>query len=278
MGDVPVSADASTIDGTYTSITPNTDINVLGDTLLTIEGTGFPATMATADDVSITFTYLTETVNCQLMETSSTELKCMTDSFDKTNVGQSFTSEIIINQVTLTNTNDEELVMSSDLNSATAISPASASPVLKTELEISLHSTFDARDIVEDKFSVQLYNSDTVKNLKVVEVDSDAQTIKVMFGGAPGGEYSLKIDHEDLGKIDTEDIGVFNVESVVTSFTPNTGTVFGGTLITITGTNFGTVRTDNPVEIYMGETSVDCLVQETAPTEIQCRIDDSEFA
>jgi hypothetical protein len=39
----------------------------------------------------------------------------------------------------------------------------------------------------------------------------------------------------------------FTVGSNVTNVTPNTGSKYGGTLLTITGTNFGTVPTDNPV-------------------------------
>jgi hypothetical protein len=33
----------------------------------------------------------------------------------------------------------------------------------------------------------------------------------------------------------------------VTNISPQEGSRFGGTLVTITGTNFGTVPTDNPV-------------------------------
>ena len=63
----------------------------------------------------------------------------------------------------------------------------------------------------------------------------------------------------------------------MTNVTPKIGSIYGGTELTITGTNFGNVYTDNPVSIVyngaVGATS--CLVQQTSATEIKCRVDDT---
>jgi hypothetical protein len=40
---------------------------------------------------------------------------------------------------------------------------------------------------------------------------------------------------------------VLDVNAYVDSYTPTTGSIYGGTLLTITGRNFGTEITDNPV-------------------------------
>jgi hypothetical protein len=40
---------------------------------------------------------------------------------------------------------------------------------------------------------------------------------------------------------------ILDVSSKVSSVTPLVGSIHGGTMITITGTNFGTEKTDNPV-------------------------------
>lgn len=55
-----------------------------------------------------------------------------------------------------------------------------------------------------------------------------------------------------------------------------TGSIYGGTLLTINGENFGDVYTDNPVQISTngGVDSIDCFVQTTNSTMITCRIDD----
>jgi hypothetical protein len=56
-----------------------------------------------------------------------------------------------------------------------------------------------------------------------------------------------------------------------------TASIKGGTLLTIQGTNFGTVKTDNPVQIsYNGAVgSTDCFVQTTQHDKITCRIDET---
>jgi len=48
----------------------------------------------------------------------------------------------------------------------------------------------------------------------------------------------------------------------VLSFTPASGSIYGGSLITITGRVFSTEATDNPVRVG----STDCLVETTSPT------------
>lgn len=55
-----------------------------------------------------------------------------------------------------------------------------------------------------------------------------------------------------------------------------TGSIYGGTLLTINGENFGDEYTDNPVQISTngGVDSIDCFVQTTNSTMITCRIDD----
>jgi len=55
----------------------------------------------------------------------------------------------------------------------------------------------------------------------------------------------------------------------VDTIQPLQGSVLGGTLLTITGSHYGTVPSDNPVKV--GDNY--CLVQETSEFEIKCRID-----
>ena len=47
-----------------------------------------------------------------------------------------------------------------------------------------------------------------------------------------------------------------------------TGSVLGGTLLTIAGYHYGTTATDNPVKV--GDNY--CIVEETSEFEIKCRI------
>jgi len=147
---------------------------------------------------------------------------------------------------------------------------------------VTLNSAFPADKIVKENFAVRLTetaDATNFKDLRVFEVDTTAKTMKVMFNGATSGDYEWAISHTELGEIEVaSSYSTFKVESKVTSFTPTTGSIYGGTKITITGTNFGTIITDNPVQLRMGIVNVDCFVLATSQTEITCRIDDSDFA
>lgn len=59
------------------------------------------------------------------------------------------------------------------------------------------------------------------------------------------------------------------------SVVPQLASVTGGTIVTITGRNFGTEKTDNPVQISFngGVGSTNCFVLVSTPTEIKCQID-----
>jgi hypothetical protein len=111
-------------------------------------------------------------------------------------------------------------------------------------LESDFPYTLDKAD-----FSVNMTNitnPDYSRPCNVLEVDDAAKTITVMFGGAWSGEYRVDIRHSAFGLVDTSGT-TFTVGSTVTAITPVTGSMYGGTLLTITGTNFGTEITDNPV-------------------------------
>ena len=55
---------------------------------------------------------------------------------------------------------------------------------------------------------------------------------------------------------------ILDVNSRVTNISPKIGSIHGGTLVTIDGMNFGTEKTDNPVQIstHGGVGSIDCFV------------------
>ena len=114
-----------------------------------------------------------------------------------------------------------------------------------------------------------------VKRLNVLGVDEASETIDVMFGGAPSGLYVVSIRHGRYGLIKTSNLSL-TVGSTVTAISPNVGSIYGGTLITIAGTNFGTKKTDNPVQLSLhgGVGSMNCYVITTTPTQIKCRVSD----
>jgi len=134
---------------------------------------------------------------------------------------------------------------------------------LKTDIVIQLDTTF-SYTLVRDDFTVNATdNNDNtyVRYLKVNSVDDDAKTITCKFGGAESSSFTLSIRHATYGLIKANHLTLV-VESTVTGISPSSGSIYGGTLLTITGTNFGTEKTDNPVQVSTsgGVDSTDCYV------------------
>jgi hypothetical protein len=70
--------------------------------------------------------------------------------------------------------------------------------------------------------------------MNVIDVDDAAKTLITKFGGAESGSYQISIRHTIDGLIDTEGL-ILDVNSYMTSYSPMTGSIYGGTLLTING-------------------------------------------
>jgi hypothetical protein len=113
--------------------------------------------------------------------------------------------------------------------------------------------------------------------LKVIDVDDASKTIVAKFGGAWSGTYDVSIRHAQFGLVKSTAL-VLDVSSAVSTISRNTASIYGGTKLTFVGTNYGDVKTDNPVQISYngGLGSTHCFVETTNSTVITCRIDDSK--
>jgi UDP-N-acetylenolpyruvoylglucosamine reductase len=109
--------------------------------------------------------------------------------------------------------------------------------------------------------------------MNVIAADDATKTLTVMFGGAWSGLYQIDIRHNVYGLVNTTGL-ILTVGSNVTSISPNAGSIHGGTDVMITGTNFGTVFTDNPVQISSlgGVGSINCFLTSINSTNIKCRV------
>lgn len=181
---------------------------------------------------------------------------------------------IVINGQTVGNS--VTVTMKTEVKSSLTLTPSSASPVLKTKITVQLESDFPYTLVKEELTmnATSTTDSSYIRYLRVVEVDDAAKTFTALFGGAHSGLFQISIRHKDFGLIGTEGL-ILDVSASVTSYFPMSGSIYGGTLLTITGTNFGDVYTDNPVQISSngGINSKDCFVQSTMATEIKCRIE-----
>jgi hypothetical protein len=156
------------------------------------------------------------------------------------------------------------------------MTPTIANPVLKTDIVIQLSDDFPVT-LNKNDFSVNAtdVNDETyVRYLKVNEVDDEAKTITAKFGGAESSTFDIKIRHSEIGMIKSDALSL-DVNTYVTSVSPNTGSIYGGTLLTIGGGVFGDLITDNPVQLSFngGLGSINCYVETTGADEVTCRVD-----
>ena len=83
--------------------------------------------------------------------------------------------------------------------------------------------------------------------MNVIDVDDANKRLVYKFGGAWSGSFNIRIRHNKFGLI--KSTLLLDVSANTTSIDKNKGSIYGGTLLTIRGQNFGSVITDNPVQI-----------------------------
>lgn len=84
--------------------------------------------------------------------------------------------------------------------------------------------------------------------------------MNLVLGGGLTGQYKLRIYKDNIGNVGCADENLrdFTYKIEVSSITPLTGSVLGGTILTLTGINFGTTRNKN--QVWIGESSKPCDV------------------
>jgi hypothetical protein len=117
-------------------------------------------------------------------------------------------------------------------------------------------------------------NANYSRDLYVMSVNNDStpKTFTVKFNGAPPNSYEFLVTANSAskyGRLSTSMIS-FSTSSTVTSITPTSGSVLGGSLLTITGTNFSPVASDMAVKV--GDAYCRVLSVNADGTEITCRI------
>ncbi len=151
-----------------------------------------------------------------------------------------------------------------DPSSVASVTPSSVSPVLKTiiNLQVTGYSgTLQKDDLVVTAVSQK--DRSIIRYINVVEVgfNGSDQYIKAKFGGSESGIYDLFVTLRSYGQLNSQGI-TLELIGKVTDFNPKSGSIHGGTVITIDGYHFSDDYQDNPVRI--GYT--DCLVEFSSPT------------
>lgn len=114
-------------------------------------------------------------------------------------------------------------------------------------------------------------NSGRPYQLNVLDFNSTG--IKVGLSGGLAGDYKVKVNIPALGDSVAFSAGddIFSYKVTVTSVSPSTGSINGGSLITITGTNFDT--TAQQTLVFIGQTiNWICSIESITSTTITCRV------
>lgn len=152
----------------------------------------------------------------------------------------------------------------------TSITPSSVSPVLTAILTITVADY--PVPLVASDLSVKLVSrnkSSIVRYQNVVETgpaDNGQQYLKIKFGGSESGIYDVHVRSLSYGNFNSTGI-TLELIGTVADFNPKRGSVYGGTLVTITGHWFSSDPTNNPVRIG----THDCLVEQSSENQIICR-------
>jgi hypothetical protein len=195
MGLIPNadSVNGNVIPSTVTSATPNTELNLLGGDEIVLAGTNLPRDLKRSTiEVKLSDTQETK---CIPMTATGSELKCKTEKFAAASVGASFSVIVTINGQTVTNS--LSMTMKDSIKNTLSLVPASASPVLKTKLTVTLESSFPHALNKADLFMwvTNKANSSIVKYVNVVSVDDSAKSFEAMFGGAESGVFDVHVKH-----------------------------------------------------------------------------------
>jgi len=121
-----------------------------------------------------------------------------------------------------------------------SLSPNSVSPVLKSTLQITLDSSDYTIPLLKEDFTATLLsntNETFAKDLYIMSVDDTAKTLTIKFGGAVSGLYTVQLQSKQYGRLTPL---ALTVGTKITNISPTIGSMYGGTLVTITGENFST--------------------------------------
>ena len=229
-----------------------------GGQVLKIIGNGFPLKPTNLISVKLGST------NCQILDVSNTAITIKTPSKNDTSlISIAYNNQT--SQYTGYNYDDSKTPIIMNL------SPKTSSPSQKQILLIS-GSGFG---IDKTKVRVFLDTTNIPKTLGFYELSllniTDTQIYVVLSGGRAGSYYMrLEIDGVGSSQESQTNVSLFKYELTVTNISPNQGSIYGGTIITINGTNFSPIKNQN--QVFLGDDSNNfCDIIDSGNSYIICR-------
>ena len=203
---------------TVSAVSPSTGLNQLGGDVLTITGAGFDA-----DTTATTVVFNEDSTACDIESATPTEIKCKIAGFDAATISggasATYTVKATVNAVEDTS---QTVTRLDTKQSGQTVVPSSVSPVLLTDLVVTLESTYQGTmtSALDLKATLNGKTNTTItRPLFVKSIDATAKTVTITFPGADSGEYWLALEGTGVGRIDQIPL-LLTVEGVITGISP----------------------------------------------------------
>ena len=254
-----VEASEVSVPASVSSVSPSQG-STNGGTRLTISGSGFPEDMERLN-VSV------GNYPCKVESTSYETIVCITSP--QTTAG----SDQLTVEVNGVSASDASWFSYSAAKTPTltSLDKNSASPILKQPLTITGtgfgNNPANVSVKLVPKSDPELYPLDCFN----VNGEVSATRIKCNLPGGKSGEYKVEVFVKGQGasKANPANAGDLKLEMTFNPPSQSNGSLEGGHLLTITGTNFSSVPTDN--QVVIGDKSDICFIESATSTEIKCR-------
>jgi len=251
-----------TIPGSITRIytsNGNGQIPANGGEVISIEGTAFPPNLQTAISVGLTITV--GTANCALQSSTSTEITCLLGA---QNAGYNPSSTIpvtlAIGAVTLSNPG---LPVQNTYPQINSVSPSQLNPVLQQYITFT-GTNFDATDEYTSIYFRNVATSDVFEC--DVSAPASTTTITCFYLGIISGNYKVYAITSQ-GKSNEVDV-LISVD--ITGISPSSGSIEGGTTLTIEGGIFASDITQTLVYLGPENNYLLCDVISSSSHQVQC--------
>jgi len=215
----------------------------MGGQVLNITGSGFPLSMSNIYTASVTICG----TQAQILNTDNTYLIIITPP-----LAASATSpcdlNITFNDITINATTysyNDTLTPS-----ISSLTPASSSPSQKTNIQIS-GTNFGTDATKVQVCLVNSTNSSIFYQLSILNISNTV--IFAVLGGGKIGQYYLTVQIQGTGysKETITNSSLFSYTLSITGISLSSGSIYGGTIITITGNNFSPINNQN--QVFIGD-------------------------
>ncbi|OMJ78805.1 hypothetical protein SteCoe_21333 [Stentor coeruleus] len=239
---------------TVDSVTPNLGGNS-GGTVLNFVGKGFLNDITNTD-----YTLQVKIGNsvCSIISVSTTKLSCKTSAYTTSN-----------NQLTVTINGEtfSSISLFSYTNSAVVntITPDHGSTITLTTV------TLTGENFPTDKKNILV----KMGEYDCLVVSSTAQQVVCHMLGGPPGEYTVEVivineDNQGYALMSLGFDPVFSLVFLITDISPSSGSIYGGTILTITGSGFSLEKTF--MYAFIGTDKFPCEILEvTSESSLTCR-------